>query len=396
MASPRPPGTAGPLTVETLRALASPAGTALLAQIAHLEDEPPASLIERLRRAWAAPIVAAGIEVHLARLRARAKFGERASTLWLDRAGVEMASAPRVAAWKARRFAGSASVVDLCCGIGGDLMELARVAPTTGVDADPARAWMAEHNAGVPVACGAAEAHPADGACVHADPERRSQGRRLLHAEDLRPPLSVLRAATRHAAGLAVKLGPGMDLTPTERSAEDEVEFIADAGALVQQVVWSGVLARHAGANTATDVRTGATLSGTPAPPPCVPDGRWLGMIAAPHPALERARLVHRVAGAAHEPAEGLGILTAERMAPSPWLEVHEIVAELPARERTVAAWIREHGGGVPTVRTRGAACDPDTWQRALRGHGDAHHTVWVLRVGRARVALVTREVPAQ
>ncbi len=393
MAAPRPQAPPRPLTLEALHTLGTPEGAALLAALAPLEGEPSAPFIERLRRSWPAPVVAAGIELHLARRRARAKFGARADALWTDRAGAEMASGPRVAAWKARRFAGRAPVVDLCCGIGGDLMELARVAAASGVEADAPRAWMAARNAGVPVAHGDALAARLDGVWAHADPERRAAGRRLVLAETLRPPLSALRAAARGAPGLAVKLGPGMDLRPDERRAEDEVEFIAEDGALVQQVLWCDALAARPGANTATDVGTGATLAGAPGAPPCVPDGRWLRLIAAPHPALERARLAHMVAGGAHEPAPGLGILTADRIEASPWLEVHEVVAELPAREREVARWMRAHGGGIPTVRTRGGACDPDAWQAALRAGGDARHTVWVLRTGRARVALVTRPV---
>jgi len=46
-------------------------------------------------------------------------------------------------------------------------------------------------------------------------------------------------------------------------------------------------------------------------------------------------------------------------------------------------------------VRTRGGACDPDAWQRALRGPGDDPWTVFVLRMGDERRAYAVRRADA-
>ena len=69
------------------------------------------------------------------------------------------------------------------------------------------------------------------------------------------------------------------------------------------------------------------------------------------------------------------------------------MIEELPAREQTVAAWLAERGAGIVTVRTRGAACDPDAWQKALRGRGEMPWTVFVLRLGLRRMAYAVRRV---
>ncbi len=378
------------LTTEAMQELAQPHCAELLNALHHVSDEPTASQLERLRKTWPAQVVAAAVEVQWARTKARDKFGARAATLWADREGVQMASTSAAAAWKARRFAGTRSVVDLCCGIGGDLMELSRVAPATGVDLNPARAWMAEQNAGVAARCADALAHGSAAPLVHADPGRRRAGRRLLNAQELEPPLHSLLSACAPAQGVAVKLGPGMDLEPHHLHAQDELEFLCEHGTLTQQVLWRGELAVHPGHRTATHVERALSMSGPAGDTPCSHDERWLQMIAVPCPSVERARLVHLIAGHAQEPAPGLGILTADTIAASPWLERHVVVAQMPAREQTVARWLREHGGGTPVVRTRGKACDPNAWQSALRGAGDATHTVWILRTGSARVALIT------
>lgn len=378
-------------SVDVLQRLAQPDSAPLLAALHDLRDEPSANVIQRLRADWPAPLVAAAVEVQLARWRAAGRFGARAATLWADREGLEMASAPAAAAWKARRLAGREGVVDLCCGIGGDLMHLAAACPATGVDRSAARAWMAERNAGVTVRVGDACETPLGAPFVHADPARRGGGRRLHTADELEPSLDALRAATAGARGVCIKLGPGMDLEPPHVGPEDEREFIAEHGTLTQQALWTGELALHPGGTSATLACEGLTLHGAPGATPCRGDARWARMLAVPSPALERARLVHLVAGHAAEPAPGLGVLTADEIPASPWLERHGVVATLPAREREVAAWLRAHGGGVPVVRTRGKACDPDAWLAALRSPGDARHWVWVLRVGSERNAVVTQ-----
>ena len=123
-----------------------------------------------------------------------------------------------------------------------------------------------------------------------------------------------------------------------------------------------------------------------------------LRMMFVPDPALERAKLLGLFADRlnAVDAAPGLGILTRDDCAPldqecAAWFEQFEVIEELPAREQTVAAWLAERGAGIVTVRTRGAACDPDGWQKALRGRGATPWTVFVLRLGLRRMAYAVR-----
>ena len=76
-----------------------------------------------------------------ARARATSKF-EDPQRLIADIEGVEQASGTAIARHKASRFTDLGQVADLCCGIGGDAIELARVTKVTGFDIDPTRVWM--------------------------------------------------------------------------------------------------------------------------------------------------------------------------------------------------------------------------------------------------------------
>jgi hypothetical protein len=383
------------------QALATAEGQELLGLLGLRAEPPSAAEISRLRDAHDPEMVVAAIELSMARARAQAKFGDRARALWADRPGVEMASSPAVAAWKAERFrrAHAQSIDDLCCGIGGDLTALAAIAPAIGADLDPIRAWMAGMNAGCATRAVDVKSHPGTATHAHVDPARRTRaGARAWRAEDLEPPLSAVATMIAGRRGAAVKLGPGMDLAAEALGMPAEREFIAEGWQLVQQVAWTGDLAGDASITRATRVDLGCSIAGRPLDelPQAARPGRVLFV---PHPALERARLVADCCAplGAAELAPGLGVLTGERGAVAaelaPWWQAWDVLEVLPARERDVARWIAARGGGIVTVHTRGGACDPDRWQTALRGPGDGPMDVFVLREGRALRAYAVRRI---
>jgi hypothetical protein len=111
-------------------------------------------------------VVAVAIEPGLARAdvrRARLEDARRRreTTPGFLRAGVEldaearMSLTPEVLAMDLARHVGARSVVDACCGAGGNAIAFARAgSAVTAIELDPERARMAEHNAriyGVPV-----------------------------------------------------------------------------------------------------------------------------------------------------------------------------------------------------------------------------------------------------
>ena len=83
------------------------------------------------------------------RERAVAKFGELAASMYFTPDGLEQATRLSVATHRAARLTafGASTVVDLGCGIGGDLMAFARAGLTAaGVDVDPVRVAVASAN----------------------------------------------------------------------------------------------------------------------------------------------------------------------------------------------------------------------------------------------------------
>ena len=341
--------------------------------------------IARLRRDWPAPLVAAALELTIARRKAAEKF-EHPEQIVADVAGVEQATSLDVARHKARRFAetGAGLVLDLCCGIGGDSTALAQVAAVLMVDRDPVKAWMARRNVGSPAAVADVTRLRLRGRPFHLDPSRRSGGRRKWRYEEYEPGPAFIKEIARGDG--AVKLSPGVEF---EKLPPGEVEVIQRRGTLVQAVLWTGRLAHHP--RTATRIDDNQILHGVPDQPiPIEPSQRYLYTV---DPVVERAGLMGELCRRMNLPAihPALALLSSNRLLSDPWLTPFELLESMPWRPRKVKQWLTAHNAGVVEVKTRGGAVDPDEAQRVLRGQGKVPFTVFVLRFGAKIQALITR-----
>lgn len=371
------------------QSLLLPGAAPLLETAAACDEFTAPSTITRLRKLGDDQQVHAAIELTIARRKAADKFDEPGRMI-ADAAGIEQATSLDVARHKANRFAeaGIDHVVDLCCGIGGDAMALGESMRVTCVDRDPVRAWMARHNADCPAACADVTALDLHGAAYHIDPDRRPGGRRAWRLEECEPGPDFLH--TLQGDG-AMKLSPAVDF---EQLPGGEIELVSRRGSLVQAVLWTGRLARHE--RTATRIDDDIIrLHGSPRPIPLSDPQRYLLAI---DPAIERADLIGVLCDelnlAAIHPA--LGLLTSDAPVESPWLTGFELLATLPWHEKNlkkIRAALRDLDAGLVDVKTRGKVVDPDRVSPKLRGSGNQHLTVFVLRMDQKHTAYITRRL---
>ncbi|MBX3385372.1 MAG: hypothetical protein KF768_02245 [Phycisphaeraceae bacterium] len=402
--------------VEVWKRLLSSEHDALRAEAEGVEAGDVAG-VARLRRRAPAEIVSAALELAEGRRRLAGKWPERWRWMVADRAGAEMATSGAAAAHKAGRFArvfGAAEVMDLCCGIGADAIGLVEAGmKVTGVDVDPARAWMCAQNAGCGVRVGDVGEMAGVVGAVHLDPARRSvggapgvRGRWML--VDHAPGPGVWRRVVETAAGVAIKLGPGTDREQVVEALGGagargmEVEYVSEGGRMTQAVVWTGALAGSTGVSATMLGGGGArTIRGEAGRPGVVGLGRY---VYEPDPALERARLLaalcEEVGEGLGEMHAGLGLLSSDARVESAWCAgfgVLEVVAYSVKRLREV---MRSLDAGVVEVKTRGGACDTDALQKELRGEGSRTLTVFVLRLrgavegGGELTAIVAERLP--
>ena len=262
----------GRVDLDTFRWLLTDAGQELLGRAteapreelkaqAQLRQVAPGSEEERAAR------VAAAIGQVTLRRKAAAKFGNDAAAMYFTTDGLEQATRATVAAHRAARLAAASagSVIDLGCGIGGDLLAFARAGITSaGIDVDPVRVEVARANLaalGLPGAVSVADATTVDTTpfdAAYVDPARRTGRGRTFTIDDWNPPWTFVEQLMHRDT--CVKAAPGF---PHARIPEDvEAEWVSDSGEVKEAVLWSGRLATtrrratvigHGGLATLTD-----------------------------------------------------------------------------------------------------------------------------------------------
>lgn len=371
-------------------------GDSALIERALAIDASDVTAVAALRRQYSSDVVSAALDYAAGQRKAIDKFG---GSDWVaDVAGVEQASGPMPAAYKARRMhevlGADGQIADLCCGVGGDSRAMiAAGLRVMSVDRDPLRAWMAGQNAqGTQAICADVESLELEGVAIHIDPARRNEGsgKRAWRLEDYQPGPDVIGRLIERAPASAVKLSPGVDVDALPWRGE--LEFISEAGRLVQAVLWTGAFAGASRRATLLVAGSSYTLHGEPDTPTLGGMQRYLYTFDA---SVERAGLIGQLCKHADAPAvhAKLGLLTSDRVIDSPWLTGFELIERLPWRPKRVRQWLMSHDGGLVEVKTRGKACDPDAEQLRLRGPGSTRYTVFVLRFDTKVEALITRRL---
>lgn len=384
--------------VNDLAPLLTAEGRALLDLVRGTAPADELAVATRLRREHPAGLVSAALGQARLRQRAAAKFGAAdAERMFFTPNGVEQSTRASVAGYRAERMKaqGVTSVADLCCGIGGDAIALARAGiRVLAVDRDPVTAEVARANADALGLSALIEVREADVTevdtagydAVFVDPARRGGRGRIFDPEAYSPPLSWAVGAALAAPRAALKIAPGV---PHEAiPAEAEAEWISDGGDVKEAVLWFGT---EPGAVRATLLPGPRTLLGAGLPDPDVrPVGRYLYE---PDGAVIRA---HLVADVARELDGGLidetiAYVTADALRPTPYATAYEITDRLPFNVKKLKALLRERGVGILTVKKRGSAVEPEELRRKVlpKGQGPHSATVFLTRVAGAPTMLV-------
>jgi predicted RNA methylase len=337
------------------------------------------------------------------RQRAQAKFDpDDAARMFFTAEGLEQATRASVSAHRAARFAGvNGPVADLCCGIGGDLIALARGrsaatgVDVTGVDLDPLTAAVAQANAeelGLAATVVEADATTIDRtpfSAVMCDPSRRTARGRVFDPDSYRPAWSFVEKLLRESA--CVKVAPG--IRHSQIPSGVEAEWISERGEVKEAALWAGALANPGVRRRATLLPGAVTVTDADAPddPAVASPGQWL---IEPDGAVIRAGLVTAVA------AEVDGWLLDRQIAyvstdtaPATRLgRAYEIVDRLPFDTKRLRTYVRDRGIGTLTIKKRGVGITPEALRRDLRPRGGNDATLVVTRVqGRATVLVVVR-----
>lgn len=386
-------------------------GQALLTRASAFDGADPLREQTELRRVESDPArVAVALGQADLRRRAVEKFGDLAARMYFTPDGLEQATRLAVAEHRAARLAafGAASVIDLGCGIGGDLIATARAGiVAAGIDLDPERVAVASANLaalGLPGAVQAADATAVDHApfaVAFADPARRAARGRVMDAEGWTPPWSWVR--TLFARDACVKVAPGIPhelIRGRESGLDVEAEWVSDHGEVKEAALWSGMLATVS--RRATVLRPpgygqeGGLATLTDEDDPGLdavgvrPVGRFLYE---PDGAVIRAGLVTAVAAGVGGGLldEHIAYVTGDESFRTPFARGYEVLEELPYRERALRAALRERGIGRLTIKKRGVGVVPEELRRRLSLQGPNEATIVLTRAADEGVCLLVR-----
>jgi THUMP domain-containing protein/methyltransferase family protein len=347
-----------------------------------------------LRRTASPEQVAAALTQVELRRRAGAKFGDLAGRMYFTPDGLEQATRLPVASHRAARVraASADTLIDLGCGIGGDLVAFARAGTTcAGVDLDPVRVEVARANLealGLGGAVTVADATAIDTSpfdVAYADPARRNAKGRTFDVDNWTPPWSFVESLlTRDSC---VKLAPGL---PHELVPDGvEAEWVSDHREVKEAVLWSGRLATTR--RRATVIGEGGLATLTDEDDPGAPTGPVGTFLYEPDGAVIRAGLVTAVAAGVGGQLldEHIAYVTSGDSFRTPFARGYRVLEEVPFRERALRAALRERRIGRLTIKKRGVSVVPDELRKRLALRGDEESTLVLTRVAGKGTALL-------
>jgi hypothetical protein len=356
----------------------------------------------------------AGLVLEQVELRRRAveKFPQ-AARMFFTRKGLEQATDSWVADYKAARFPADEALVDLCCGIGGDLLALALRGPTVGVDRDPVVALLAEANLralgrvapGTTAAVRAEDVSELPGAeftAWHIDPDRRPGGHRTTRVEFHDPDPAVIDRWLSRCPDAALKLAPAAEI-PEFWGRAAEAEWIGRDRQCRQLVAWFGRLARYPGRRCATVLGRNSGGMGVSARTVVEADGSapslssGLGRyVLEPDPAVLAAGL-SGVLAAEHGLAAivpGGGYLTGDRpVVGDPALSCFEVLESLPLDLKRLRQLLAARDIGTLEIKKRGVAEDPQLLRRRLGLRGSQSAVLVIAPLGWSVTAMICARV---
>lgn len=370
----------------------------------HITEQNHLQTATKLGKDWTSEQIHALIETAILRQRANKKFS-KADQMLFTRSALEQSSGEEVSTYRAEKFksAGIDQIVDLCCSIGGDAISLAEHMQVTGIDIDPTRLMMAEHNLTVygkkdrfrGVQADLLTMEPYE--CVNGfffDPARRTaEGKRIFRLRNYQPTVEIIDRWLIKTPSGGIKISPGIDYTELPPSDVATVEFISVRGEVREAVLWYGELRGSAG-RSATLLPSKHQLFHQPTlPKPMVTRPKaWLYE---PDGAVIRAHLVKELAAEidGSQIDSSIALLTTDSYQATPFARAFEVVDHFPFQLKKLRRFVRENNIGRITVKKRGSPIDPQWLEKQLKPKGKKSAVLFLTQAAGKPIVIVCQPV---
>lgn len=385
-------------------ALLTPTGWDVLAGLPPYPDLDVLRTSSALRKDGHSPqLISAALTQARLRHLATDKFGPFASTMLFTEVGLEQSSRLAVAALHAGRFrdAGVTSVVDLCCGLGGDAMAMAALGlNVTAVDSDEVTAGAATMNLGTfdharVVHADATTVTVPPEAGVFFDPSRRTGGKKVVDPSEYSPSWDFVLDTCRAAPAAGIKVAPGIDHDHLPEDAE--AQWVSHQGTVVEVGLWFG-LARRDGVSRSALVATenGNWTIDSPERHMRYAEAGPLGeYVWEPDGAVIRSHLIAELADqlSAHLLEPRIAYLTGDTPTMTPGARCYQVLDTMPYSIKNLQRCVEQLDATSVAIKKRGVDIIPEEVRkklnlRSVKDHKPHEATFIVTTMNGKRTAL--------
>jgi SAM-dependent methyltransferase len=350
-------------------------------------------------RAFPAPQRFAFLEQRKLRAKALRKCPEAAEMLFTA-LGLEQLTHWELARYKASRLPADVnSVVDLCCGLGGDSLYIPGRIRVAGVDRSRAALMAYRHNVSrqrkAGTVLGDVVMSPVRADVALLDPSRRAMGKTdRWQDEDMSPGWDAMEKLISRYGNMAIKLGPGIQLPGFLE--EYECEYLGLRDECLEALIWTGQLGRP-GWVKAVELPSEAFLE---APRADLADtfgqvGPAGAYLFEPVKSVVRSHLFG-VLAARHNLWQidpRIAYLSGTEMVDSPLLKAYRVIEELPYDLKVLKEFLRKQEVGRLEVKKRGVNLIPEEFRAGLRLSGPNEGTLIFTKAMDKKTVFWTRAV---
>ena len=302
--------------------------------------------------------------------------------------GAQQASSFKLAKYHGEKFSGYNIVADLCCGIGVDLINIAKNKEQVfAVDLDADTIKLAEYNCksnnlnNINYKLVKAEEFDEQVDAIFIDPDRRPGTSRKIAPEDYSPKFSQILKLRDICPNIAVKLSPAIDYKRLNIPSNSTLEFVSENGTLKEILLCMGTLSPENCERKAVLLPSELILKNSNVKIEIVEIQKYLFE---PDPAIIRAGLVQELGSKIDYKLidTKLALLTGSQISNNDFGKIYEVKQIIKYDIKQVRKYIRENDIGELIIKTRGFPESVEQFRKKIKLKGRNTVIMFILGKG--------------
>ena len=313
--------------------------------------------------------------------------------------GAQQASSWQLSQYHGAKFDGFKIVADLCCGIGIDLMNIARNKKRViALDLDADTLKLAEFNCttqnlqNIEFMPDNAEEFTSPVDAIFIDPDRRPGNSRKIAPEEYSPPFSKILLLRNISRNIAVKLSPALDYRKLNLPKDSTLEFVSEDGTLKEILLCMGELATENCRRKAVLLPFDLTLQNSNMEIEVTEIQKYLFE---PDSAIIRAGLVQELGSKLEYNLidRRLALLTGSKYLPSDFGKLYEVEEIIKFDLKKIRRYVRDNEIGELIIKTRGFPESVENFRSKIKLKGKKTIVMFILRVGDDHIIVFSNAV---